>query len=88
MNLPIDVIPDTSPPRFRWRQTVSTPLGDRVVDHEGELPSTVEEAVIILIAITKQQAQEIIGLRRIVEDPKLLPSPAQHISSPRRARGK
>ena len=67
MNLPIELISNSSPPRFRWRQTLQTPIGTRTVDHEGTLPPTVETAVEFLIALAKQQAQEIIGLQKRVE---------------------
>lgn len=64
VTLPIDLIPNTSPPQFKWRQTVGTPIGDRTVDHEGTLPPSVEGAVLALIVLAKQQEQEIVGLRR------------------------
>ena len=71
MNLPIDVVPDTRPPRFRWRQTVGTPVGPHVADCEGSLPPSVEGAVADLITLAKQQAQEIMGLRRTSEESAL-----------------
>lgn len=52
--LPIDVVPGTNPPRFRWQQTVSTPVGKQTVDHEGNLSPTVEGAVARLIALARQ----------------------------------
>lgn len=62
MGLPIDLIPGTSPPRFRWRQTLTTPIGTRVVDHEGRLPLILEGAVLELIGIAKQRAKELKSL--------------------------
>ena len=59
MTLPIDLIPGTRPPRFRWRQTVTTPAGDRVVNYEGVLPPAAEEAVAQLIALAKTQARRL-----------------------------
>ncbi len=56
MNLPIDVINNSTPPRFRWRQVLETPIGTRILDHEGPLPPTVEMAVVGLIGIAKQLA--------------------------------
>ena len=50
MNLSIDVVPGTDPPRFRWKQMVQTPAGPYPVDYEGVLPSSVEGAVRTLIA--------------------------------------
>lgn len=52
--MPIDVVPGRSPPIFRWRQTVDTPIGKKVVEHEGALPPTAECAVATLIGIAKQ----------------------------------
>lgn len=57
--LPIDVVPNTRPPQFRWQQTVGTPIGPKVVDHEGALPPSIEDAVKTLIDITNRQVQEI-----------------------------
>ena len=64
MTLPIDVIPNTSPARFRWRQLVTTPT-DKMVECEGALTSAAEGAVMSLIALAKRQEQEIEGLRRM-----------------------
>jgi hypothetical protein len=63
MNLPIDIIPNTAPPKFHWRQTVNTPVGARTVEYDGELPATVEQAVVDLIGIAKQLAAENEALR-------------------------
>lgn len=49
MDLPIDIVPGTTPPRFRWTQTVSTPAGAQRVPHEGALPPQIEAAVAHLI---------------------------------------
>ena len=54
MNLPIDVVPNTSPPRFFWTQVVQSPVGPRAVGYEGVLPSHVESAVTALIALAKR----------------------------------
>lgn len=54
MTLPIQRIPNTHPPRFRWMQTVGTPLGKRRVAYEGVLPPNIEEAVISLVAQAEQ----------------------------------
>jgi hypothetical protein len=58
VNLPIDVLPNSSPPRFCWRQIVDTPVGSRVIEHEGMLPPNIETAVQSLIGIAKQLALE------------------------------
>lgn len=58
MVLPIDVVPGTNPPQFRWRQVVDTIAGKRVVNHEGALPPSVERAVETLIGVTKQLLME------------------------------
>lgn len=64
VNLPIDVVPGSRPPSFRWRQTVETPYGCRVVEHVGSLPPTVEEAVKLLISVAKQLHRENEVLKR------------------------
>lgn len=68
--LPIDLIPSAlpGPPRFRWQQVVSTPVGDRVVDNEGTLPPTVEVAVTRLIFATKQLRTDNIEMRRLIDE--------------------
>ena len=68
MTLPIDLIPGTRPPRFRWRQTVTTPAGDRVVNYEGVLPPAAEEAVAQLIALAKTQAKRLDEALRLVAE--------------------
>lgn len=64
MNLPIDLVPGSSPPKFRWRQTIDTLAGRTVVEHDGMLPPSVEDAVAALIKITKRLAAECEELRR------------------------
>ncbi len=54
MNLPITVVPGSNPPQFRWRQIVSTPVGNQVIDHESNMPPTIEGALVALISIAKQ----------------------------------
>lgn len=67
MKLPIDVIANTNPPRFVWRQLTPTMDGLRVVECDGTLPPSVEGAVVALVALVKQQAQEIAGLQKQIE---------------------
>lgn len=64
MNLPIDLVPNTRPQRFKWRQVVNSPIGVRTVDCEGQLPPGMDEAVSMLIDITKQLRTENNELRR------------------------
>lgn len=54
MDLPIDVVPGTAPPRFRWKQIVRTPSGAQRVPHEGALPPHIEGAVAALVAEAKR----------------------------------
>lgn len=63
MNLPIDVIPNISPPQFRWREVID----GRVIACQGALPSHVEGAVALLIEQAKQQEQELEQLRARVQ---------------------
>ena len=71
MDLPIDVIPGTTPPRFRWKQVVETMDGRQMVDHEGTLPPSVEGAAANLIAMVKALFAENKELwKRISETPK------------------
>lgn len=63
VRLPIDIVPGTNPPMFRWKQAVSTPNGTSVVDHEAQLPVTVEVSVQRLIRVTKQLLLENAALR-------------------------
>ena len=51
--LPIEVVPGRTL-TFRWRQTVDTPVGKKVVQHEGALPPSVEQAVATLVGVAKQ----------------------------------
>lgn len=88
IELPIDVVPGRGPPRFRWRQMVSSPVGTKWVNHEGPLPPSVEEAVAALVRLAKQQAAEIEELRKPAALPVPTPAPAPTQMVPvRKARG-
>lgn len=65
--LPIDYIAGSSPPRFKWFQTVATPIGDRLVANEGTLPASVEVAVIALINTAKHLRLDNAELRGMVD---------------------
>jgi hypothetical protein len=67
VRLPIDVVAGTDPPIFRWRQTVDTPSGRQVVDHEGSLGVVVEVAVVRIISIAKQLLHDNAVLRGEVD---------------------
>lgn len=64
MKLPIDVVPSSRPPQFRWQSRVGTPLGLRTVDHEGSLPASVEGAVADLVALARWLVEERDKLQR------------------------
>ncbi len=67
ISLPIDVVPGTDPPRFRWTQRVSTPLGPRELPCEGCLPPGAEQAVAALVAMVNRQQREVEHLRLVNE---------------------
>jgi hypothetical protein len=52
--LPIEQVPHSNPPRFRWKYVADTPNGKMVVDQEGALPPSMEVAMQRMISITKQ----------------------------------
>lgn len=52
---------------FRWQQMVDTPSGKRVVDYEGRLPPSVEDAAARLIAVAKRLALDVDRLQAQVE---------------------
>ena len=58
MDLPIDLVPNSSPPRFVWKQTIDTPVGQRTIQHEGQLAPNVEMAIVSLIATVKRLLAE------------------------------
>lgn len=62
MNLPIDRILNTTPPRFRWRQVIDTPIGKKTVEHEGLVPPSMEMAVEALVMIAKQLNTKVVAL--------------------------
>jgi hypothetical protein len=65
MKLPIERLPDSfGQLHFKWTQTVSTPIGKRIVDCEGPLAINAEQAVADLIALAKKLAKENEELRR------------------------
>lgn len=54
--LPLDVVPGTYPPRFAWKQRVDTPSGTTLIQNEGTLPASVEEAAFELVTLAKALA--------------------------------
>lgn len=76
MDLPIEHIHGTNPPRFRWRQILP---GGSVVRQTGSLPPNLEGAVLDLIKIAEDRLEEMIKLRKQVEGmaekPKPVPVP-------------
>ncbi len=63
MKLPIDVVPNTNPPTFRWTQTVGTLGADAVQDCEGMLPPSCERAVEAVIKIARTALEDNVILR-------------------------
>ncbi len=64
MKLPIDVVFGNGPPQFKWTQVIGGPSGERsVVDHEGTLQPSVEQAIVDLVALAKQLLKENATLR-------------------------
>lgn len=59
MKLPIQRVPGTTPPKFRYKQTVDLPAGGtQVVQHEGCVSSSMETALCDLLRIAEQLAAE------------------------------
>jgi hypothetical protein len=80
MELPIDLIPDTNPPRFRWWQTSRNPAnGEGVLQKcEGLLPPAIESAVAELIGVAKQLQRDLgTAAARIEAQAELLGKRAQ-----------
>ena len=66
-DLPIDVVPGTDPPVFKWTQLVDSMSGKQVVEYVQTLPSNVEVAVQRMVTIVKQLLMENAGLRGQVD---------------------
>ena len=58
MILPIDVIPNSNPPRFKWYQLVDSPIGRKLVDCQGSLQLGVSESVVALLRMVKELSAE------------------------------
>lgn len=67
MDLPIDVVPGTSPPRFRWTYVIDTPVGKRCSTEEGNLPPSMEKAVEALVMLAKRLLKDNADLREKIE---------------------
>ena len=83
MELPIDVVPNTNPPLFRWTQVAGT-TGDPVQECEGMLPPSCETAVAALICMAKAAikdnamlAGQLEAARRREEQQRTQTAPAQ-----------
>ncbi len=73
MNLPIDHIQGTNPPKFKWKQTVVTLTGSHTSECEGMVQITIEKALLELIGLAKQQEKEIETLKKdLVESNRLI----------------
>lgn len=66
MKLPIEVA-SINPTRFRWRQLVESVNGPRVVNYKGSVQASMEQALLDLVSICKQQQKEIKALRKQVK---------------------
>lgn len=69
MNLPIEVIPNTVPRQFRWRQMVDTPFGPRVQVCEGMIGASTESALVELITLARsldEKAQALLKFKQWV----------------------
>lgn len=67
MKLPIDIVPGTNPPQFKWSMIVDMPGGPKTIEFQECIPSYLEKAVETLIDITKQQQLELVSLREQVQ---------------------
>lgn len=66
--LPIDVVPNVHPTRFKWRQVVNTINGTAVQECEGQLPPSIERAVQDIITTAKRLLVDNAELRKQVEE--------------------
>ncbi len=76
-DLPIDIVPQTNPPVFRWRQVVDTFSGCHAVEHMETLPPTIETALTALIVLTKQLLRDNASLRDHIKPPQSQPKKAK-----------
>lgn len=81
--LPIEVIPNSNPPRFRWKRRVSTPNGVVEQVHEGTLPLGVDHAVSHLIAEVKRLQDRVVELGLKLVEAK---NPQQSSPTPKRVK--
>ncbi len=84
MQLPIDIIPNCKPPRFKWKQVLTTPNGTRVVVYDGAVMLTLEGALVDLIELAKQQYADNVELRKKLE--LLTPKAAPPQPTPRKGK--
>lgn len=70
--LPIEIVPRTNPPMFRWRQTIKGMDGiTRTFHHEGRTIPSLEDSLEELVKMFKKQQDEIESLKRDNEALKL-----------------
>lgn len=70
IDLPIDVVPKVHPSdplKFRWRRVTDTVVGRRMIECEGCMPCSSEDAVAALVALAKRQEAEIEELKRKID---------------------
>lgn len=97
VRLPIELIPNTIPQSFLWRNTVNTPAGLVTQECRGGVPPTIEKALIDLIGIAKQTMMENASLRgqiqgmadRIAGQSEILSANAERVAEqPTKKKGK
>jgi hypothetical protein len=63
VELPIQLVSKVPSMKFKWRQTVTTPLGTHSVEHIGSVPLPLQGALVDLILLAGVQAKELEKLR-------------------------
>lgn len=97
MNLPIEIIPNTNPPQFKWKQVVNTINGTAEQECSGLLPPSIDNVVKQLLFICKSTIKDNIQLQKQVlqlqdqlqqlqqsqqsQQPKQSPTPQQQTQS-------
>lgn len=57
-DLPIDVVPNTAPPQFRWSQVLDGFGGKQTLQHVGSVYPSMESALIEVVAMAKRSFEE------------------------------
>lgn len=67
MDLPIEIVPNSRPIKFRWKEVIDSPDGRRVVNLEGTVPPGMAIAIERLISIATHLIADNVAMNNVIK---------------------